>query len=903
MHRLSPAYLALFVLPGASALAGQDKPTISPSDYGRWESPGPAALSPDGRWLAYGVVRVNEENELRLRNLGRDSTLAFRYASAPAFSADSRWLVVTIGVSPAERDRLTQDKKPVQTGVGMVDLGSGRLVSLDRMSSIRLSGDGRFAAIRGYAADAAKRDAADLLVRDLAAGTTTTFGNVGGFAWADRGALLAFTVETESGNGNGVQLLDAGAGTLRTLASSSARYRGLAWRKDALDLAVLETHPAPGFRDTAHAALAWTGVQNPAAVARTLGPEAVPAGYRIAESLTPTWVRTGGTLLLGLRARDPAPVDTSKADTSKSKVSDVQIWRARDLRILPMQKSQEQQDLRRTLLAAWPITGASLIRIAGDPFGSAQVLEGGRYATETSAARYGFGFMFGRPRVDLTLIDLATGARRPIQDSVRYVFGGSATGRYVLYYRQGTYSVYDVTTGKHTALAAPAADLADRDYDSPTDELPPHGVAGWTTDDQAVLVYDKYDIWRLRADGTGAERLTNGAPDSTIHRYVRLDREERGIDLARPAYLSLFGEHSKRSGYAVLQGGSARRLAFEDARLVRLQRADSAPVYAWTRERFDDAPDWFTSGPSLDHPRQVSAFDPFMADVAWGKAALVEFTSAAGKPLQGVLLYPARHDPARRYPMIVYTYELLSNNLHAWAPPSERSYYSFTAWTQQGYFVFLPDIVYREGDPGRSALDAVVPAVRAVLAKGLVDSARVGLIGHSWGGYQATYLPTQTDIFAASVAGAPITNFLSFAGAIHWTPGIAEFDHWETGQARMGAPPWEAFEAHVRNSPAASIARLHTPMLMEVGDADGTVDWHQGIEFYNFARRAGKKDFVLLVYPGEDHGLRKKENQIDYHRRILEWFGHWLKGEPEPAWFRDGVSWLERKRTLEAGRP
>jgi dipeptidyl aminopeptidase/acylaminoacyl peptidase len=252
--------------------------------------------------------------------------------------------------------------------------------------------------------------------------------------------------------------------------------------------------------------------------------------------------------------------------------------------------------------------------------------------------------------------------------------------------------------------------------------------------------------------------------------------------------------------------------------------------------------------------------------------------------------------------MIVYTYELLSQNLHGWQPPTERNYYDFTVWTQQGYFVLLPDIVYRGGDPGRSAVDAVVPAVHSIVARGLVDSARVGLIGHSWGGYQATYIPTQTNIFAASVAGAPITNFLSFAGAIHWTPGIAEFDHWETGQARMGAPPWEAFEAHVRNSPAASVANLRTPMLMEVGDADGTVDWHQGIEFYNFARRAGKQDFVMLVYPGEDHGLRKKENQVDYHRRILQWFGHWLKGEPEPDWFRNGVSWAERKRVLEANK-
>jgi dipeptidyl aminopeptidase/acylaminoacyl peptidase len=195
-----------------------------------------------------------------------------------------------------------------------------------------------------------------------------------------------------------------------------------------------------------------------------------------------------------------------------------------------------------------------------------------------------------------------------------------------------------------------------------------------------------------------------------------------------------------------------------------------------------------------------------------------------------------------------------------------------------------------------------VPAVAAVVAKGLVDPAKVGLIGHSWGGYEATYVPTQTDIFAAAVAGAPLTNFLSMMGAIHWRPGLPETGHWETGQARMDVPFWEDFEAHVRNSPAAFIDRLNTPMLMEVGDDDGTVDYRQGIEFYNYARRAGKNDFVLILYPGEDHGLRKKENQIDYHRRINQWFGHWLKGEPAPAWMTEGQTFLERKKALGGGK-
>lgn len=893
-----PTLLWFVLFPALPVLQAQTRPTVPPADYGKWESPGAAHLSPDGRWLAYGVNRVNEENELRLHDARKDSTRALPHATAAAFSADSRWLAWLIGVAPAEREKLQKEKKPIRTSLGLLDLSTGSLTTVEQVASFDFSPDGRYLAMRGYpgAADSVRR-AANLLIRDLAGGTTATFGNVTGYAWADAGALLGFTVDTETGAGNGVQLLDPAAGRLRTLHSSTDRYRALAWRKHAADLAVLRARADKAFRDTTHAVHVWTGLATSKPVQQILLPDAAPAGLRIAETYGPTWSAGGDIVLLGLRLRDSAPDTTSKAPPDK--LSDVQVWRAADVRIIPMQKSQEQSDLRRTLLAAWNLGTGKLVQAGSDLQGTVEILEDGRHAVERSSARYPFGAMFGRSRMDISLIDLRTGDRRIVIDSVRYFYGGSTTGRYLLYYRSGGYHLYDIRSGRQVALSPrPGASFANQEYDTPTDELPPWGVAGWSRDDSSVLVYDRFDLWRLDPAG-GGTRLTNGAADSTIHRYVRLDREERGIDLTRPVILSLFGEFSKREGYARLSGGRVERLLFEDARLSRIIRADSAPVLAYTRERFDDPPDWFIGGATLRDARQVSALNPFYRDVAWGTAELIAFQSRAGRPLQGVLLYPANHDPSRRYPMIVYTYEILSRNLHGWQPPSERNYYSWAAWTQQGYFVLLPDIVYRAGDPGQSALDAVGPAVRTVLGRNLVDSARVGLIGHSWGGYQATYLPTQTDLFAAAVAGAPITNFLSFAGAIHWTPGIAEFDHWETGQARMGAPPWEAWEAHVRNSPAASITRLKTPMLMMFGDADGTVDWHQGIEFYNFARRAGRKDFILLVYPGEDHGLRKKENQVDYHRRILQWFGHYLKGEPAAGWMTEGVPWLERKKALE----
>ena len=222
MHRpliRSVAILALLPLLGSA----QARPTVRPVDYGKWESLGPGTLAPNGHWLAYIVNRVDEENELRIGGTPRDSTVAIRYGSAPAFTADSRWIAYAIGLPPAERDRLTKDKKPIHNAIGFRNLATGASEVVKDVTQFRFSGDGRFLAMRRYPAEG-KRPA-DLIVQDLVHGTKITFGNVTEFAWSDARALLAFAVETEGGSGNGVQLYDANTGTTRVLDSSPSLYR------------------------------------------------------------------------------------------------------------------------------------------------------------------------------------------------------------------------------------------------------------------------------------------------------------------------------------------------------------------------------------------------------------------------------------------------------------------------------------------------------------------------------------------------------------------------------------------------------------------------------------------------------------------------------------------------------
>jgi dipeptidyl aminopeptidase/acylaminoacyl peptidase len=899
---------------GAAAIAGsaaaQQKPTVTPPDYGRFEAPGAPVLSPSGQWLAYGLTRVDEERELRLVQLDRDSVRVEKWSSAPAFSADSRYVAWSVGVSLDEQRRLEREKKPVRLGAAVVDLRTGTERRFTEARAFAFSPDARYLALHGYAPEEPKGKGADLRVLDLETGVEVNFGNIASFSWSERGALIGLLVATGTSSPNGVHVYDARSGRLQALDASESTYRHLVWRKDSDDLAVLRALTA-GDSAQAYVLIAWRALAGARPVALTLDAYAagLPDTLRVVEHRAPVWSDDGRHLSIGVsRAplEEPAarPDTVAEQDTAAAAGRDstaaatlkdedlpgVQIWHTSDVQIFPAQKLRESASARRTLPAVWTIAANRIVVGGSDLMENATVLGDWRHAVERVSAEYAWGTMFGRPYHDLWSTNLADGTRAQLLERVRYSWTSPA-GRYVLWFDSAGYWTHDLRTGARVNLTHRlSTSFANLEYDTPTDLLPPHGVGGWLNDDRAVFVYDRYDVWQIAPDGSRATRLTRGAEDSTVHRLLPPGAGRNSHAADRPLYMSMRGEWSARQGYARARpGGTAERLHFVDRLVSSFTRADSADVVVFREESRDIAPDYFVTNAGFATPRRVTQTNAFMHDYAWGRSELIEYTTETGRRLQGSLLYPANHDPSRRYPMIVYAYEILTPQHHRWRNPSERDYYNITAWSQHGYFVLLPDIVFRARDPGVSIAETVRPAVQRVADMGLIDAQRVGFIGHSWGGYAATYLAAYTDIFAASVAGAPLTDFVSFMGQIHWNAGMPEVDHWETGQARMEVPYWEDPEAHHRNSPVHNVHNMTTPLLMAHGDKDGVVEFFQATEFYNFARRAGKQ-MVLLVYEGEDHGFTKKPNQIDYHRRILEWFGHYLRDEPAPAWITDGVA-------------
>ena len=908
-------------------LAAQERPTLGADDYDQWESLGAATLSPDGAWLAVQVNRVSEENELRIHRTDSDSVVVVAYGSQVAFSDDGAWLAYRVGVSEDEREAARRRDEPARNALGLLDLRSGAQETVKDVASFSFSDDGRFLVIQRYKPEDKESEGVDVIVRTMASGSIMSFGNVSSFAWQDEGALLALTLDADGQVGNGVSVFDPRSGQLRTLDTEAATYTGLAWREESADLAVLKTFSDEAYQDTAHVALAWRGLDG-GERGYTLDPRVdtyFPQAMRIVEFRDLSWSADGAALFMGIQPRRPDPDyvadggdDQEEGDEEDGAEADqeegdedppgVEIWHSLDLDPVPQQRVRERQLRQENFLSVWHLEDARFVQLGDDLTERTQLADGGAFVVGRDESPYDEEAMFRQQFFDLYAIDTESGRKTLIEDRLTIQYGPSPGGRYVVWFEGEDYFAYDVRTGQKTNLTEDvSAEFVNLDVTPTREQMPSFGLAGYLRDDRSVLLNDKWDVWEVRLDGSQARRLTRGAEEDVRYRLADLDPDEPAYDSGEPLYYTTYGEWTKKAGYARAEPGDEPEALLWDDKSYggffgRLQKASDADVYAFRQESFADSPDYFVAGPGLDDARQVTRTNPFQDDFAWGRAELIDYENEWGRPLQGALFYPADYEPGRQYPMIVYHYELLSQSLHQYQVPDPTNYYNGQIWSHEGYFVLRPDIVYRDRRPGQSNVETIRPAVAAAVATGMIDEERIGLIGHSWGGYQTTFYVTQDDLFAGAVAGAPLTNLMSMYLSFYWNSGGTDARIFEISQGRMQVPWWEDYDSYFNNSPLHHIEKMETPLLMMFGTNDGAVEYNQGVEFYNAARRLGK-NMVMLSYDGENHGLAQEANQRDYHSRILQWFAHYLKGEPAPDWITKGVPFIEQKDGLRRRRP
>lgn len=902
-----------------------------------WKSIANSVVSPDGQWFGYRLSPAEGDGEVLFRQTQGAKEYKFPSGESRmgqvAFSDDGKFAAFMSYPVAKDMKALRRDRKPVYTKAVVVNLATGEKAEYDRIRNFAFSGEnGAWIALSKAAPESQARErdkwsGSDLILRELATGKELTFGNVSEFAFNKKGKWLAFVIDAMGLTGNGVEVRNMETGVVASLDSDRANYRSLAWNDKGEALACLKGKEDKAYDDKMHSLLGFTGFG--AATDPGTGLQKVsydpkddkgfPQGMTISANRPPQWTEDLSVILFGIHqpkkkqeaatpgaAPDaPAPAGAAGAPPAAAAdedTPDLVLWHYQDKRLQSQQQVQATSDQNFTFLSEYRINEKKFIRLADDDVRQIQTSPKGLYALGQDTREYELDTnLDGQRFQDIYVIDMKTGARTLALKKQQNSYSISPDGTHFLYYIDGVFYSWDMAAGKSYAVTKDVpANFINEDSDVNV-KNPPDPFIGWASDGKSVFISEGYDIWNIPVHGGKGVNLTvNGRKELIRYRgLTSLDPEDRGIDLSKPQYVSIYGEWTKKAGIGLVEKGKSgvNVLLWDNAGFGMPMKARKADVLLYTRDTYDEYPNWYVSDAALKNGQKITDANPQQKDFHWSSGVmLLDYKSAKGDKLQAALYLPANYEKGKKYPTLVYYYERSSQGLNRYTVPTANGF-NKSVYTSNGYAVLMPDITYKINDPGMSAVWCVLPAIDAAVTAGVVDRARVGLHGHSWGGYQTAFLVTQAD-FAAAVAGAPLTNMISMYSSIYFNTGGANQAIFESSQGRFFGGYWDNLEAYQRNSPVYWATKVKTPLIILHNDKDGAVVWNQGIEYYNTLRRL-KKPVIMLQYVGENHGLAKPANQKDYTVRMKEFFDHYLMGKPAPQWMKDGIPYLKMKDDLK----
>jgi dipeptidyl aminopeptidase/acylaminoacyl peptidase len=758
----------------------------------------------------------------------------------------------------------------------------------------------------GFARGKKKEYGTELVLRNTATANERKFSDVLDYTISRDAKTLVFATSSRKEDGNGVYAVTAdNDGEPIALLSGKGKYQRLTWDEDNTQLAFTSDKEDAEAKQPKFRVYHWNRKDPQATEVVSISSPGFRKEFVVSERANLSFSLDGSHLFLGTAPPAEPEKNPDEEIPADEKVL-VDLWHWKDDYVQPIQRIRAEQDRNRSYRAVYDLQTKKFVQLADETMESISPSNDGSYAIGADNRKYRTISDYDPGFTDYYLVNTADGSRKPILTKQRTNVSLSPNAKYAIYFDGKDWYSYSVADGSTANLTKNiSASFYNEENDTPSTPGS-YGTAGWTKDDREVLLYDRYDIWQVSPDGSVAKSLTDsiGRKESTALRYVRLDPRERWIDPDKPMLLSAENQETHDSGFyrdKVNSTAPPQKLLMAAKDFNNPAKAKDADVMIMTASRFDQFPDIWVTNSSFRELKRVSNGDAQRAAFNWGTGELVSFKNSDGVPLKGLLLKPDNFDPKKKYPMIVYIYEKLSQGLHAFRNPAPGTSINPTYYVSNGYLVFMPDIVYTIGYPGPSALKCVLPGVQAVVDRGYVNEKAIGIQGHSWGGYQIAYMVTQTNRFRAAAPGALVANMTSAYSGIRWGTGLPRQFQYERSQSRIGGSLWEYPLRFLDNSPIFRADRVETPLLMIHNDEDDAVPWYQGIEYFLALRRLGKEAY-MFTYNGEKHGLRKRINQKDYTRRLQEFFDHFLKGAPAPEWMEKGIPYLQREKEKEKYR-
>jgi len=897
---------------GTTDLAAQE--TLTFEDVMQFEAINQPVLSENGNWVAFGVWPERGDGEVRVKHTSRDLRYSIERGEFPQISSDEKW--VAAYQKPAFLELENAENDAPKRGLALLNTESGEKEIFENIRVAEFSNDGKWLLLTkerdedvnsdnplvGYPVHLVNLDNRNTLelpfVSEASIDSTSSY-----FVYAKTDTL------GENNAIYGLDLHQTESEPTELLGKADAYYSNLTWDQKRARLAFTEaeidTAKDYWLRDAT--LYTWQGFDSSPDV--LISPEDVEDGYRLRSRNNITWTYDGDRLFYGVKSAEMVSLDEREARNDTLTAENMydtehileevrgKVWHWDD----PQIKTHEKQtfDGRKNNLyaAVYHLNDDRNVQLATHDIPNVRVSHNTGKVIGLSDIPYQKTVTWGGRYSDFYLIDLESGLES--QFLKRQGFGASLSpnGKFTAWFDGKDWNIMNTETGlKRNLTHTLDVQFSNEENDRPQPSGS-YGIAGWTDDDVSIMIYDKYDIWEFSTENEHFHSITDetGRQENRIFRIRDLKSDRHTFSDDEHLLLTMFHDWDKNYGFYEANTGSegVNQILEGEKRFNILAKAEESDQILFTTEKYDVYPNlWISNDRQFGSTGQLTFLYEDLKDRwNWGTAELIDWLDLDGKETQGIVFYPDDYDSEKTYPVFIYYYERFSQRLYDFNHPVTNHRPNVAQYVSDGYVVFMPDVWFTIPEPGYSATKSIVPGVHKLVEMGVADPDAIGLHGHSWSGYLTAHVVTQTDMFAAAVAGAPVSNMTSAYGGIRWGTGLARQFQYEKTQSRLGVSLWENPNPYIENSPLFFADRINTPIMIQHGDADEAVPWYQSIELYLALRRNGKES-VFLHYYDEPHHLRQFANRLDYAMKMKEYMDHYLRGHEAPAWIDEGVPYL-----------
>lgn len=863
--------LFLLVLLSCSILGqAQQKKPLTEKDYDRWGTLEVKAISEKGKWVSYAMHYENHSDTLFVQSTDKNKRYVFPNGNDSHFGGEQLFAFL----APESKLKVLQLRK-------------SKITVYNHVKRYELAMDGEYIITlnKGYGEKSLMR------IRNQNGKVIDSIAGVTGYALNENRDALLYA-STQPGHKQ-VEIIHFKPYSRVVVSVNNGSYFNLMWHKDSKSVAFLQ--------ETDSLSKAITVNYYRIADKKLFSLDyASKVGSKNTEVFKETRfsISDDGTKVFFMVAKKKNPDATENPEAPE-------IWKGTDKWLYAdRQRQQAEGDIPK--VALWyPDTG-EFLQISNDELPAIMLSGQQQYAVLYNKFSYGLQSSYYE-EADFYLTNLKDGSKELIlkkQSVDPNQMGFDPFSNKILYYREKNWWIYDPVAKAHTNLTKKVVTSWDNysTVDAPH-QFGVYGNPGWSSDGKKVLLYDANDIWQVAIDGSSCTRLTRGREKNMVFRIPRIEfdwhsqtnydrRESVLFDLSKELLLEARNTENWSTGYYIYNSRSGEKpLIYGTSKIDEIRKSKNS-TYIFQNQTFSQSPRLEFRKKNETVSKILFESNRQQNEYFFGKSELLYYTNNKGQKLKAALFYPAHYDPSKKYPMVVHIYDVMSDELHQYVNPSflNPEGFNVTNYALNGYFVLMPDIIYKMGNPGSSAVDCVTAGVNAVIAKDIVDKDKVGLYGHSFGGYETNFIISQTNIFAAAVSGAGVSDIISYYFNISRN-GDFRSDMWrfENQQFRIGKSLYEDKEAYISNSPIMYAENVKTPLLLWAGKNDRIIPWNQSVTYYLALQRLGVKN-MLFAYPDEDHSLENAENQTDLSKRMMAWFDYFLKEKPTQSWISEGTS-------------